>query len=260
MDFHQDYTIPIVSTIPTSFNLAREEKMHQEKTQQLMKRLSEIEKKSIQMRKETERLKKLKDEAKQKVKDNFPHLFMRGLQDNGFANDEDSVMFTEEELEISDTSFSSGDMTRSEGDETASRFGERNRIGQLPRNLHQMSKEVQEVYSKLAASNKFDANLSDSSDLEGSKNLRKRISNLKQSKVAWQAEKMVRHKDQVSNSALGDMLKSFDRQNVITDSLEQRPMPSINAFSPLVRRHFNYRLSCKSPCVRIIKRFFHIAR
>ena len=211
-------------SVPISMTIQREERINHEKTQQLMRQLKEIERKSIQMRKETERLRLLKDEAKQKVKDNFPHIFKRQLFEGG--NEQDSIRFTEDELEISDTSISSGDMTRSEGDETSFHLG-RNRFGQLPRNLNHMSKEVQEVYTKMVASNNFDKNLSDSSDLEGSKKLSKRINNLKQHKLAWtQQNPYLSNQQFLQNDALGNMLKNFDQQHITNEEANQGPFVS----------------------------------
>ena len=209
-------------SVPISLSIQREERINHEKTQQLMKQLKEIEKKSIQMRKETERLRLLKDEAKQKVKENFPHIFRRQLYESG--NEQDSIRFTEDELEISDTSISSGDMTKSEGDEISSRLG-RHHFGQLPKNFNHMSKEVQEVYTKMVASNNFNTNLSDTSDLEGSKRLTKRINNLKQNKVAWSQEKPYFSNQQfLQNDALGDMLRNFDQHHISTDKMAQGPL------------------------------------
>ena len=55
----------------TSFShpMDQEDRLQHEKTRNLMKRLNEIERRAAEMRKETERLKILKDEAKQKVID-----------------------------------------------------------------------------------------------------------------------------------------------------------------------------------------------
>ena len=216
-------------SVPISLSIQREERINHDKTQQLMRQLKEIEKKSAQMRKETERLRLLKDEAKQKVKENFPHIFKRQFYDAG--NEQDSIRFTEDELEISDTSISSGDMTKSEGDESSMHFG-RHRFGQLPRNFNHMSKEVQEVYTKMVASNNFDKNLSDSSDLEGSKRLTKRINNLKQQKLAWPQEQPYLSNQQfLQNDALGNMLKNFDQEHKSNAETDKAPMMNVPNFA-----------------------------
>ena len=219
----------IGNSVPISLSIQREERMNHDKTQQLMRQLKEIEKKSAQMRKETERLRLLKDEAKQKVKENFPYIFKRQLYEAG--NEQDSIRFTEDELEISDTSISSGDMTKSEGDESSMHFGRR-RFDQLPRNFNHMSKEVQEVYSKIVASNNFDKNLSDSSDIEGSKRLTKRINNLKQQKIAWPQEQPYLSNQQfLQNDALGNMLKNFDQEHMTNAEVDKGPMMNVPKYT-----------------------------
>ena len=200
-----------------SHPMDQEDRLQHEKTRNLMKRLSEIERRAAEMRKETERLRILKDEAKQKVIDNFPGILDSDLHRNVIpANNASNIRFTEDELEVSDTSFSSGDVTRSEGDETAFRFGERyNLNGNLPRNVHRMSKEAQEVFTKLVASNNLNTNWSDSSDVEGSKNLKNRIRHLKNPKVPWTEQVKPFQEDELGASPLGDMLKNFDQNNLL---------------------------------------------
>ena len=200
-----------------SHPMDQEDRLQHEKTRNLMKRLSEIERRAAEMRKETERLRILKDEAKQKVIDNFPGILDSDLHRNVIPeNNASNIRFTEDELEVSDTSFSSGDVTRSEGDETAFRFGERyNLNGNLPRNFHRMSKEAQEVFTKLVASNNLNTNWSDSSEVEGSKNLKKRIHHLKNPKVPWTEQVKPFQEDELGASPLGDMLKNFDQNNVL---------------------------------------------
>ena len=212
MDIQRFQDMNMGLSMPISAVIQKEERINQEKTQHLMKRLKEIEKKSMQMRMETERLRNLKDEAKKKVRENFPHIFKSDFNDVGDEPNADSIRFTEDELEISDTSLSSGDITRSEGDETTSRFGERHKMSHFHRNINNMSKEVQELYGKLVASKNFDANLSDSSDLDGPKKIKKRINSLKNHKVAWGEQHRCRE-NELHTSTIGNMLKKFDEEN-----------------------------------------------
>ena len=237
MDFQKLEEISMGNPMPISMVLQKEERINHEKTQQLMKHLKEIEQKSIQMRMETERLRNLKDEAKKKVKENFPHIFKSNFHDIENENNADSIRFTEDELEISDTSVSSGDITRSEGDETTSRFGARHRFSHFPQNANHMSKEVQELYTKLVASNNFDANLSDSSDLDGPKKIKKRISSLKNHKVAWGEQERLRQ-DELHTSALGNMLRQFDQQHLLKDDSQKRPTIHNISITPTVKYNF----------------------
>ena len=111
MDFRVPQNVSFGVTETMAYSLQQEDLMYQEKTQLLLKRLSEIEKKSKQMRNETERLRKLKDEAKQTVMENFPHLFKKDINGIQGLNRSNHIRVTEDELEMSETSFSSGDMT-----------------------------------------------------------------------------------------------------------------------------------------------------
>ena len=237
MDFQRLEDISMGPSLPISMALQKEERINHEKTQQLMKRLKEIEQKSIQMRMETERLRNLKDEAKKKVKENFPHIFKSEFHDTEHENHDDNIRFTEDELEISDTSLSSGDITRSEGDETTSRFGARHRFSHYPRNDNHMSKEVQELYSKMVASNNFDANLSDSSNLDGPRKIKQRISSLKNHKLAWGEQQRLRE-DELNTSVLGNMLRKFDQQNLLNDDTQKRPTINNISTAPTVKYNF----------------------
>ena len=239
MDFRRPQNISIGPSVPMPLSIQQEDRMYLDKTQLLMKRLNEIEKKSSQMRKETERLRKLKDEAKQKVKENFPHIFKSDIHGIVDITDSNHIRFTEHELETSDTSISSGDMTRSEGDETASRFGERYKFGHLPRNISHMSKEMQEVYSTLVASNQFDNNRSDSSDPEGSKKLKKRINGLKHPKEVSLGQQY-ENKDGLHTGPLGHMLKNFNRQQFPADGVEYQPSTNNIPAKPVVSNDNKY--------------------
>ena len=222
MGFKKSQNMSLGHTTTMYFPEQQEDQIYSDKTQLLMKRLDEIAKKSMQMRRETERLRKLKEEAKQKVKENFPHLFKNNIfQLEGMSNSE-HIRFSEDELERSDTSFSSGDMTKSEGDETAIGFENRHKFRHLPKNFNYMSKEMQEVYKSLVASNQWTSNFSDCSDLDSVK-LKKRIDKLKYPKEAWLYQKsQIEIEEGTGNGPLGRLLKMFDREQLPADGIESQ--------------------------------------
>ena len=82
-----------------------------QQTDYLFERLKDIEVRTEQMRQESERLRRIKDEAKMKVARKFPHLFpQQQLYGDGFDEISAAADTT------SSSSVSSGDMTKSEGD------------------------------------------------------------------------------------------------------------------------------------------------
>ena len=90
-----------------------------QQTDYLYEKLKDIEVRTEQMRLESERLRQIKDEAKMNVARQFPHLFPRHRQQEGF--DEISASSS------TSSSLSSGGMTKSEGD--AEVHGARGRTG-----------------------------------------------------------------------------------------------------------------------------------
>ena len=84
-----------------------------QQTDYLFERLKDIEVRTEQMRQESERLRRIKDEAKMKVARKFPHLFpQQQLHGRGDGFDEISAAADT----TSSSSISSGDLTKSEGD------------------------------------------------------------------------------------------------------------------------------------------------
>lgn len=121
-----------------------------DRTRRLLRRLEEVEERSALLRKETERLRKAKDKARQKVLDSFPYLASE-------------VDIEDEEWSTEESSVSSG-VTKSEGDDCVapdSRTLRKNHAA-LPRGL-------KEVYQRLEALKRFDDPTSSSSSSTVSK-------------------------------------------------------------------------------------------